>query len=263
MTVEGTGMAQSEKQLIFDIRRYWEAQDDSLGATLPLSDSRTTDFREHPVWVGVIDALTRQRSGGREIKRVADMGSGLGNVSEILVRLGFDVIAVDFSASRSAKAAERLARYRNAEVRIGDVMAPPIEVGEVDAVISRNLIWLLPEPTAAVAEWSRLVGPGGMVSAIESTHRTDRHRFESVQRRLRMLPPSGNSSGPTPVTRRRGTPLSAIADMSEPIGVWADAGLSDVEIGDLRWVTAARTRNWPHHRRILRRDSYFAISGIN
>ncbi|TSD45571.1 class I SAM-dependent methyltransferase [Rhodococcus sp. KBS0724] len=207
-------MAQSEKQLIFDIRRYWEAQDDSLGATLPLSDSRTTDFREHPVWVGVIDALTRQRSGGREIKRVADMGSGLGNVSEILVRLGFDVIAVDFSASRSAKAAERLARY-------------------------------------------------GMVSAIESTHRTDRHRFESVQRRLRMLPPSGYSSGPTPVTRRRGTPLSAIADMSAPIGVWADAGLSDVEIGDLRWVTAARTRNWPHHRRILRRDSYFAISGIN
>ncbi|MGC0362375.1 SAM-dependent methyltransferase [Rhodococcus sp. 27YEA15] len=263
MTTSGDKIGTDADRMAADIRRYWEAQHDTLGAMLPLSDARTTDFREHPVWVGVIDGLTRSRPGGRPVTRVADMGSGLGNVSEILVRLGFEVIAIDFSAARSAKAAERLARYDKAEVRLGDVMNPPIDAGEVDAVVSRNLVWLLPDPVAAVKTWSNLVGEGGLVSAVESTHRTDRHRFERAQKMLRMLPPGGNASGPTPVTRNSGTPLSSVADMAVPEAIWRDAGLRDIEIGDLGWVTAARTQNWPWHKRILRRDSYFAISGIS
>lgn len=244
-----------------NIRRYWEAQDATLGRGLELSDRRTTDFREHPVWFGVVAGLLNGSVAGRPIRRVADFGSGLGNVSELLARLGYDVIAVDFSESRSAQARERLQRYPNAEVRVGDVTAPPIEPGEVDAIVSRNLIWLLTDPVAAVSTWAGLVAPGGRVAAIESTHRVDRHRGERAQRALGLLPPTGNASGPTPVTRASATPLSAIADLSTPAQVWSDAGLGDVTTSDLGWVTSARTHDWPIWKRMLRRDSYFAVSG--
>ncbi|OYW58624.1 MAG: hypothetical protein B7Z40_22690 [Bosea sp. 12-68-7] len=87
------------------------------------------------------------------------MGSGTGIVAEHFARLRHEVIAIETAESRAEIARRRLAPYPSSRVVVGDVLNPPLEVCEVDAIVSRNLMWLLPDPT--VQGWRNLMAPGG------------------------------------------------------------------------------------------------------
>jgi SAM-dependent methyltransferase len=244
-----------------DIQDFWHRRGQTEAIVRHDGRPRATDFREHPVWLGVIPLLLADAQ--RPIRRVADMGSGTGIVAELLARLGYQVIAIEFAESRAAIARQRLAPYADAEVRVGDAMAPPLAVGEVDAIISRNLVWMLPRPDATVAVWRDLVGAGGRVAAIDATWRLERTWGQSLRIRLGLGRQDGHAptAGPAPVSLANPTPLANTPDAGRAAAIWSAADLQNVRPIDLGWVGAVRWHRASALKRALHRSHYYAVVG--
>jgi ubiquinone/menaquinone biosynthesis C-methylase UbiE len=97
------------------------------------------------------------------------------------------------AAARRKAAASRL---RFGLVR-GDAADPPFAAGSADVVLCRHVLWALPDRDAALANWTRLLRPGGRLVLVEGSWATGagltaadcravvlRHRAEAVVRHL-------------------------------------------------------------------------------
>lgn len=245
------------------IQEYWDKRglEESLNDRNRLGGS--AGFREHPVWFGALPALLEQPAGGRSIRRIADMGSGTGIIAEYLARLGYEVIAVEFAESRARLAEQRLAPYPLASVRLGDVADPPIAPGEIDAVVSRNLFWLLPEPLAVLERWAELAGKNGRIAAIDSTRRLDHRRRRTGLTALPDLQLSQKGADDHSAQTLQGAeaPLANISEPEESAGYWRQAGLINVSTQDLSWITAVKQHYEDPVSRQLSVSRYYSVIG--
>ncbi|WP_042198890.1 class I SAM-dependent methyltransferase [Paenibacillus camerounensis] len=251
-------MAQSNK-----VQQYWNTRGlrESLDDHSRLGGS--AGFREHPVWFGALPPLLERPAGGRVIRRIADMGSGTGIIAEYLARLGYEVIAVEFAESRARLAEQRLAPYPMASVRVGDVADPPIAPGEIDAVISRNLLWLLPDPLAVLERWALLTGKNGRIAAIDSTRRLDHRKrraglTEFSKHLLSKKKPAAHSAQ---LLQTSAAPLANIRTPDESAGYWRQAGLLNVSAQDLSWITAVKEHYEHPVSRYLSVSKYYSVIG--
>lgn len=102
---------------------------------------------------------------------VLDVGTGTGTLALVAAELGHDVIAVDLS-ERMVLAARRKSIESGIAVdwRIGDAEDPPVPEASVDAVVSRHLVWTLPDPLVAARAWRARLRPGGLVAVIDGSY---------------------------------------------------------------------------------------------
>jgi SAM-dependent methyltransferase len=100
--------------------------------------------------------------------RVADLGCGTGTLSILLAKRGYPVTAVDVSPNMLAAAREK-ARAAGVVVdfQLGDAAQPELARRRFGVVLSRHVIWALPDPGAAFERWVQLLEPGGTVVLIE------------------------------------------------------------------------------------------------
>ncbi len=104
--------------------------------------------------------------------RVVDAGSGAGTDSLIAAGLvgqeGF-VIGVDMTPEMVAKARHNaaLAGLANVEFRSGVLEALPVDDGWADVVISNGVLNLVPDKAAALAEFRRVLRPGGRLQLVD------------------------------------------------------------------------------------------------
>ena len=120
---------------------------------------------------GLRDPAVRERWRGllRELlpdapARVADLGCGTGTLSLLLSEEGYDVTGVDFSPEMV-----RLARAKAPGLRFvqADASAPPLDPASYDVVLSRHVLWAMPDPAAALARWQDLLTPRGRLVLVE------------------------------------------------------------------------------------------------
>jgi arsenite methyltransferase len=109
-------------------------------------------------------ALGELQSG----ERVVDCGSGAGADSLIAARIVGPtgrVIGVDMTPEMLAKARRNaeVAGQRNVEFREGVLEALPAPDGWADVVISNGVLSLVPDKTVALAEFFRVLRPGGRI----------------------------------------------------------------------------------------------------
>jgi SAM-dependent methyltransferase len=101
--------------------------------------------------------------------RIADLGCGTGTLSRLLVDEGYDVTGVDFSPAMIARAR---AKVPSAAFVVADATRPPLPLGSFDVVLSRHVLWALPDPAAAFVRWCELLLPGGIAVLVEGNWST-------------------------------------------------------------------------------------------
>src|SRR4051794_10236177 len=117
--------------------------------------------------------------------RVADLGCGTGSLSVLLAEAGYVVTAVDLSPKMIAIAEDKAATAAvEISFRLGDVADPELPVGSFDVVLSRHVLWALPEPGVALRRWLRLLASRGRIVLVEGRWSTGAGLTASELRKL-------------------------------------------------------------------------------
>src|SRR5688572_14092836 len=149
-----TGGARVEgMDLTATVQTIWDdaapAYDDAPGHGL-------TSPAERLLWLGFL----ADRFPPAAPLRILDVGTGTGALALLLAELGHVVVGVDLSAEMLARAEAKAGRLapeaaRRATFVPGDASAPDVS-GPFDAVVSRHLLWTLPDPVGTIGAWQGL-----------------------------------------------------------------------------------------------------------
>ncbi|MFI9237166.1 class I SAM-dependent methyltransferase [Streptomyces sp. NPDC053079] len=103
---------------------------------------------------------------------VLDVGCGTGSLSELIAEAGHRVTGVDLSPRMIEQARSKLtAAGLTGRFLVGDAAVPPTGGARFDVLLSRHLVWTLPDPLAALDEWAGRLRPGGLLVLIEGRWR--------------------------------------------------------------------------------------------
>jgi SAM-dependent methyltransferase len=121
------------------------------------------DSPAHRTWVDALSAVLPDPPSD-----VLDVATGTGYVALAAASLGHRVTAIDLApAMLEELVGNALARGLAVDARLGDAVAPDLPAVSFDAVTSRHLLWTLREPASAMANWRRLLRPGGRLVAVD------------------------------------------------------------------------------------------------
>jgi ubiquinone/menaquinone biosynthesis C-methylase UbiE len=102
-----------------------------------------------------------------------DVGCGTGFFALLLAGLGHRPVGVDLADAMLARAREKAdAAGLDVDFRSADAEHLPFAEGSFDLVIERHVIWTLPDPPRALAEWARVLRPGGRLVLVEGDWRS-------------------------------------------------------------------------------------------
>jgi SAM-dependent methyltransferase len=160
--------------------------------------------------------------------RWLDVGCGNGAFTEMLAErcAPASVHGIDPSEAQLAYARTRPAA-RVAQFRQGDAMALPFPGDTFDAAVMPLVIFFVPDPARGVAEMTRVVSPGGSVTAYAWDMEGGGFPYQALHEEMRGL----GVAVPTPPS-----PDASRIDVMRDL--WAGAGLDSVET---REITVQRT----------------------
>jgi ubiquinone/menaquinone biosynthesis C-methylase UbiE len=141
------------------IRHHW----DRRAATFDDNEGRPLTDEQRHAWHELLAPLA-----GASPQPVLDVGCGTGFLALLLAELGHTVTGIDL-APRMIDRARTKAREADLDVdfRVGDAVQIDAPDQAYELVIARHVIWNLPDPATGVAEWLRVLRPGGRLALIE------------------------------------------------------------------------------------------------
>lgn len=104
--------------------------------------------------------------------RIADLGCGTGTLALLLAEEGHSVDGVDFSPEMVARAVAKTAAEPGASILEGDAFEPPLPPASYDVVLTRHVLWALPDPVEALRRWVALLRPEGRLVLVEGSWTT-------------------------------------------------------------------------------------------
>jgi len=150
------GMSRDETEVI---RHHWDRRaptfDEHAGHGLFSDDQRRA-------WLELFARFSERPH------EVLDVGCGTGFIALRFAELGHAVTGIDLSPlmiDRAESKAERAGL--EIDYRVGDASALDYEDETFDVVVARHVVWNLPNPELGVAEWLRVLRPGGRLLVIE------------------------------------------------------------------------------------------------
>jgi SAM-dependent methyltransferase len=114
---------------------------------------------------------------------VLDVGCGAGAALAPAARVAASAVGVELSPVMAERAR---AVAPSADVRVGDATKLDFADGSFDVVISAFTVFFMPDPTAALREWRRVLAPGGRIVLSTWTGGDPRWDFERRIRRSYM-----------------------------------------------------------------------------
>lgn len=142
------------------INKHWSKSADGYNKSVRRS---LHSKREKKAWQEIFTETL-----GNDKLKILDVGTGPGIVAFLLAELGHDVTGMDLSEEMLRNARENAARFDlPVEFKQGDAENLPFEDKSFDAVVNRHVLWTLPNPGKAIAEWRRVLKPGGKVVIVD------------------------------------------------------------------------------------------------
>jgi len=142
------------------IAQYWDGRAKAYDKNVrPVIYSR----RDMAAWQNIFAGAI-----GERCQKILDVGTGPGIVANLLADLGHEVTGIDTSVEMLNRARENTqALNRHLKFIQADVEDLPFEDSSFDAVVSRYVMWTIPNPTAALEEWHRVLKPGGRLVIVD------------------------------------------------------------------------------------------------
>ncbi|MGH3449109.1 MAG: class I SAM-dependent methyltransferase [Nocardioidaceae bacterium] len=243
-----------------EIRDYW----DTDAATYDRSASHHPSTPlQRSAWRGALSTLLPPTPA----QRVLDVGAGTGFLSLLLSELGHEVTAADLSAqmlqqlSRKAAADER-------SITVVESDATHVPAGPYDVVVSRHLLWLLPDPHEALRRWRQSTVESGRLVLVDNLWGPSASPAERARRtgqlalsRLRGNPPAHHAELDPQI--RAQLPLGHGPSPAELVDAVRAAGWEAPQLHRLAGVEWARRSElaWPE--RLLGVSPCFAVVAEN
>ncbi len=143
-----------------EVRAYWDAEAAEF-------DEAADHGLHDPQVRGAWDRLLREHLPEAPVD-VLDLGCGTGSLTVLLAETGHRVHGVDLAPAMVAAARAKVAASgTTATVEVGDASDPPGLAGAYDVVLTRHVLWALPDPSAALSRWVLLLRPGGRLLLVE------------------------------------------------------------------------------------------------
>jgi ubiquinone/menaquinone biosynthesis C-methylase UbiE/DNA-binding HxlR family transcriptional regulator len=143
---------------------------------------RSLHAPEAAVEAAILDAL-----GDQPIRNFIDLGTGTGRMLQLVAPLASRVVGLDASHAMLSVARANLERagLSRAELRQGDIYAPPFPRDSFDLVLIHQVLHYLDDPARAIREAARLTAPGGRILVVDfAPHRLEFLREAQAHRRL-------------------------------------------------------------------------------
>ena len=125
--------------------------------------------------------------GKRPFQSMLDLGTGTGRLLELFAPYYQRGVGVDLSREMLTVARANLDRagIDNAQVRLGDIYAPPVQRDSFDLVTMHQVLHYLEDPALAVHEAARLLRPSGRLLIVDfAPHALEFLREEHAHLRL-------------------------------------------------------------------------------
>ncbi|HEY8306140.1 MAG TPA: class I SAM-dependent methyltransferase [Lapillicoccus sp.] len=143
-----------------DVRAYWDAEAAGFDEA---ADHGLRDPQVRGAWGRLLREHLPEPPAD-----VLDLGCGTGTLTVLLAEGGHRVHGVDLAPAMVAAARAKIAASgTTATVEVGDASDPPGRAGAYDVVLTRHVLWALPDPSAALSRWVRLLRPGGRLLLVE------------------------------------------------------------------------------------------------
>jgi ubiquinone/menaquinone biosynthesis C-methylase UbiE len=142
------------------VRDHWDRRaptfDDQAGHGLVSDEQRRA-------WLELLS-----RFSALPAQQVLDVGCGTGFLALRFAELGHKVTGVDLSPQMIGRARRKAEQAGfDLDFRVGDASALDSGDEAYDIVAARHVVWNLPDPERGVAEWLRVLRPGGRLILVE------------------------------------------------------------------------------------------------
>lgn len=134
-----------------------------------------------------VEAAILEIARQKPFRTLLDLGTGTGRLLEILAPLYQRAVGIDMSREMLAVARANLDRagIASAQVRQGDILAPPVERDAFDLVTIHQVLHYLEQPGEAIREAARLLRPAGRLMIVDfAPHDLEFLREEHAHLRL-------------------------------------------------------------------------------
>lgn len=161
-----------------DIREYWSKRSETFDLAF---GHRIPPGPELEAWAAAI-----RRNLGAEPLKVLELACGTGEVTNVLLSLGHEITALDFSEAMLGVARRKHAGRKQVRFILADAERTMEPDASYDAIVCRHLVWTLTEPEQALADWHRVLKPGGKLLIFDGdwASPTPRGRLASCAIRL-------------------------------------------------------------------------------
>ena len=120
---------------------------------------------ERQAWLGILGDLLPPAPTD-----LLDVGTGPGVMAFLAAERGHRAIGIDLAEGMLAVACGKPALpppLVTPQFARGDAVDPPFPPASFDVVLSRFVFWTLPDPAGALANWRRILRPGGRLIALD------------------------------------------------------------------------------------------------
>jgi ubiquinone/menaquinone biosynthesis C-methylase UbiE len=157
----GCSLSLSRKEVATkrNISGYWNLRSSSYGSDV--------SPEELSAWRTCLTPLCTDKISGDRRLKVLDVGTGRGFLAMILSEMGHQVAGLDLSSGMLGFAKAGCHEKGAPEFCLGDAERLPFQEESFDLIISRHLLWTLPNPLKAVGEWKRVLKTDGRLAAID------------------------------------------------------------------------------------------------
>jgi ubiquinone/menaquinone biosynthesis C-methylase UbiE len=253
-------MAISEKTIKEEITKRWDYSSQLYDG---YHGHGIKSAEETAAW---IDLFRRVIPGER--LNILDVGCGTGEISLVLAGMGHRVTGIDLSEKMLGRAVAKAKTMSDiaVEFNIGDAEQPPFAPGSFDAVVTRHVLWTLPNPQKAVNNWANVLKEGGKAVVVDGLWNDGSLatllRKKATAILIRLLEGRDISKDRYAAGLNSALPNAKGVTTDRSREYLQQAGLKDIELIMLDYLVNIQKRNMPFRYKIGYKYNYYAIHGL-